>query len=125
MTTILTFSLATGLIALTPDRNWMFMVAMRFIVGFGVGELVAADLPLLQEFVPASKRGLISGLCIGLLPPDPLLAAALSAYLGTVIGCRGLFAIGLLPALMAFARVAQGCVARIVSTIRAVLPRQS
>jgi MFS transporter, putative metabolite:H+ symporter len=102
MTTILTFSLATGLMALTPERSWIFMVVMRFIVGLGVGGLAAADLPLLQEFLPASKRGWISGLSIGLLPLGPLLAAALSASLGTVIGWRGLFAVGLLPALMAF-----------------------
>lgn len=63
--------------------------------------MAAADLPLLREFTPASKRGWISGLSIGLLPLGPLLAAALSASLGTVIGWRGLFAVGLLPALMA------------------------
>jgi MFS transporter, putative metabolite:H+ symporter len=102
ITSILTFSLATGLMALTPERNWLFMVAMRFIVGLGVAGLPAADLPLLQEFMPAAKRGWISGLSIGLLPLGPLLAAALSASLGTVIGWRGLFAVGLLPALMAF-----------------------
>ncbi len=101
MITILTFSLATGLMALTPERSWIFLVVMRFIVGLGVGGLAAADLPLLQEFVPASKRGLISGLSIGLLPLGPLLAATLSATLGSVIGWRGLFAVGLVPALMA------------------------
>lgn len=102
MITILTFSLATGLMALTPARGWVFLAVMRFIVGLGVGGLAAADLPLLQEFVPASKRGWISGLSIGLLPLGPLLAATLSAYLGAIIGWRGLFACGLVPALMAF-----------------------
>ena len=102
MTTILTLSLATGVMALTPERGWLFMALMRFVVGLGVDGLGAVDLPLLQEFVPASKRGLISGLSIGLLPLGPLLAAAASASLGTVIGWRGLFALGLVPALMAF-----------------------
>ena len=102
MITILTFSIATGLMALTPERGWVFLAVMRFIVGLGVGGLAAADLPLLQEFVPASKRGWISGLSIGLLPLGPLLAATLSAYLGAIIGWRGLFACGLVPALMAF-----------------------
>jgi MFS transporter, putative metabolite:H+ symporter len=54
-----------------------------------------------QEFVPTSKRGLIGGLTTGLLPAGPLLAAMLSAWLGPVIGWRGLFAVGLLPAFMA------------------------
>jgi MFS transporter, putative metabolite:H+ symporter len=102
MTTILTFSLATGTMAISPERSWIFLAVMRFIVGLGVGGMAAADLPLLQEFMPASKRGWISGLSIGLLPLGPLLAAVLSAYLGDVIGWRGLFACGLVPALMAF-----------------------
>jgi putative MFS transporter len=102
MTTILTLSFATGMMALTPERGWLFLAVMRFIVGLGVGGLGAVDLPLLQEFVPASKRGWVSGLSIGLLPLGPLLAAALSASLGSVIGWRGLFAVGLVPALMAF-----------------------
>ncbi len=102
MITILTFSLATGIMAATPERSWIFLTIMRFVVGLGVGGMAAADLPLLQEFMPASKRGWISGLSIGLLPLGPLLAAALSAYLGDIIGWRGLFACGLVPALMAF-----------------------
>jgi MFS transporter, putative metabolite:H+ symporter len=102
VTTILTFSLATGVMALAPERGWLFLAAMRFVVGFGVAGVAAVDLPLLQEYMPASKRGWISGLSIGLLPASGVLAATLSAYLGTVIGWRGLFAIGLLPALMAF-----------------------
>jgi MFS transporter, putative metabolite:H+ symporter len=102
MTTILILSFSTGMMALAPQGSWMFMVVMRFFVGLGVGGLAAADLPLLQEFVPASKRGWVSGLSIGLLPLGPLLAAAAAAYLGTVIGWRGLFALGLVPALFAF-----------------------
>jgi putative MFS transporter len=80
----------------------MFIASMRFIVGLGVGGLAAVDLPLLQEFVPASKRGWVSGLSIGLLPLGPLLAALLSASLGATIGWRGLFAMGLVPAAFAF-----------------------
>ena len=102
MITILTFSLATGLMALTPERGWIFLTVMRFIVGLGVGGFFAVDMPLLQEFVPASKRGWISGASMSLLPAGPLAAGALSAALGPIIGWRGLFAIGLLPALMAF-----------------------
>jgi putative MFS transporter len=100
--TILTFSLATGAMALTPSHGWVFLAAMRFVVGLGVGGMAAADLPLLQEFMPAAKRGWISGLSIGLLPLGPMLAAALAAYLGSTIGWRGLFLCGLAPAAMAF-----------------------
>lgn len=102
MITILLFSLATGAMALTPERSWIFLTVMRFIVGLGVVGVAAVDLPLLQEFLPASKRGWVSGLSIGLVPGGLLVAATLSAFLGPVIGWRGLFAIGLLPALLAF-----------------------
>ncbi len=102
MITILTFSLATGLMALTPERGWIFLTVMRFIVGLGVGGFFTVDMPLLQEFVPASKRGWISGASMSLLPAGPLAAAAFSAFLGPIIGWRGLFALGVLPALMAF-----------------------
>jgi MFS family permease len=51
---------------------------------------------------PGLERGWVSGLSIGLLPLGPLLAALLSASLGAVIGWRGLFAIGLVPAALAF-----------------------
>jgi putative MFS transporter len=101
MITILTFSVATGVMALTPERSWIFLTVMRFVVGFGVGGFFAVDMPLLQEFVPASKRGWLSGASMSLLPAGPLAAGALSAALGPIIGWRGLFAIGLLPALMA------------------------
>ena len=100
--TILTFSLATGAMALTPDRGWIYLTVMRFIVGIGVVGVAAVDMPLLQEFIPAAKRGWISGLSIALVPGGGLLAATFAAYLGPIVGWRGLFALGLLPALMAF-----------------------
>lgn len=99
--TVLTFSIATGLMAFTPHHSWGYLVAMRFIVGLGVGGMAPCSLTLVQEFVPTSKRGLIGGLTTGLLPAGPLLAAMLTAWLGPVIGWRGLFAVGLLPAFMA------------------------
>jgi putative MFS transporter len=102
MMMILTLSVATGVMAVAPENGWVFIATMRFIVGLGVGGLGAVDLPLLQEFVPASKRGWVSGLSIGLLPLGPLLAALLSATVGAAIGWRGLFAVGLVPAAFAF-----------------------
>jgi len=101
MMTILTFSLATGAMALTPDGAWAYLAVMRLIVGIGVAGMSSVSLPLLQEFVPASKRGFVGGLSMCLLPAAPLLGAVLSAYLGNIIGWRELFAVGLLPALMA------------------------
>jgi hypothetical protein len=39
MATVINFSLATGLLALTPDGGWIYLTALRFFVGFGVGGL--------------------------------------------------------------------------------------
>jgi MFS transporter, putative metabolite:H+ symporter len=102
MITVLMFSVATGAMALTPDRGWIYLTVMRFVVGAGVVGVAAVDMPLLQEFVPAAKRGWLSGLSIALVPGGGLLAATFATYLGGVVGWRGLFALGLLPALMAF-----------------------
>jgi putative MFS transporter len=97
--TAFNFSIATGLMALTPDSGgWIFLSVCRFFVGFGVAGLFTVDLPLVQEFVPTSKRGFVGGLVTSLLPIGSIMGAALGAYVTPVLGWRGLFAIGLLPA---------------------------
>jgi len=102
MITVLTFSLGTGVMALTPEGGWIFLAVMRLIVGLGVGGMPVVDWPLISEFVPASKRGLITGLSTSLLPAGTLLAAFISSFLEPTVGWRGLFLCGLVPALMAF-----------------------
>ena len=99
--TILNFSLATGVLALTPDTGgWIFLTIFRFFVGFGVAGLYAVDLPLVQEFVPSSKRGKVGGLVTACLPLGTTLGAFLGGYLTPYIGWRGVFAVGLAPALL-------------------------
>ena len=98
--TALNFSIATGAMAFTPDQyGWLILAFFRLLVGVGVAGLVAVDLPLVQEFVPSSKRGWIGGLVTSTVSIGGALGAACGAYLGPVIGWRGLFLVGLLPAL--------------------------
>ena len=97
---IINFSLATGILALTPENGWIFLSVFRFFVGVGVGGLYCVILPLVQEFMPSSKRGVVSGLVTAAVPLGLGLGAVLGAYLGPVVGWRGLFALGLLPALL-------------------------
>ena len=95
--TVLNFSLATGLLYFTPDNGWIYLTIMRFFVGFGVGGLYCVDLPLVQEFVPSSKRGWVGGLVTCVIP----LGVGLGAVLGALMGAdqwRLLFAVGVLPA---------------------------
>jgi putative MFS transporter len=98
--TVLTFSLATGAMAVTPEGAWIYLAVCRFIVGLGVTGLYSVDITVVQEFVPASKRGWLTGLTTTMLPVGLLLGALLGGYATPYIGWRGLFAVGLLPALL-------------------------
>ncbi len=98
--TVLNFSLATGAMALTPTGAWFYLVVCRFIVGLGVTGLYSVDITLIQEFVPTRKRGWLTGLTTTMLPAGVVLGAFLGAYATPYIGWRGLFAVGLLPALL-------------------------
>src|SRR5580700_10877694 len=98
--TVLNFSIATGILTFTRDNAWLFLALFRFLVGFGVGGLYCVDLPLVQEFVPASKRGLVGGLVTASVPIGVLLGAALGAFATPYVTWRGLFAIGMVPALL-------------------------
>ncbi|GEP60861.1 MFS transporter [Reyranella soli] len=97
--TVLNFSIATGLLYFTPDNGWVYLTIIRFFVGFGVGGLYCVDLPLVQEFMPSSKRGWIGGLVTCVIPIGVGLGAVLGAFLGAD-QWRLLFAIGVLPALV-------------------------
>ncbi len=97
--TVLNFSIATGLLYFTPENGWIYLSVMRFFVGLGVGGLYCVDLPLVQEFMPSSKRGWVGGLVTCVIP----LGIGLGAVLGSVMASgewRLLFAVGVLPALL-------------------------
>jgi putative MFS transporter len=103
--TALNVAIATGIMFFTPDPGgwvpgWIFLSFFRFFVGFGNAGLIAVDIPLVQEFVPAYKRGWVSGLTTTLLPAGNILGALSGAYLAPAIGWRGLFLVGLAPALL-------------------------
>jgi MFS transporter, putative metabolite:H+ symporter len=97
--TVLNFSIATGLLYFTPDNGWVYLTIMRFFVGLGVGGLYCVDLPLVQEFMPTSKRGWVGGLVTCVIPLGVGLGAVMGAFMGSD-QWRLLFAIGVLPSLI-------------------------
>src|SRR5207245_11700837 len=60
--TILNFSIATGLMALTPEPGVVFLVICRILVGLGVTGMYTVGIAVGQESVPASNRSWITGL---------------------------------------------------------------
>jgi MFS family permease len=103
--TALNVACATGIMYFTPEQGgwisgWIFLSFFRFFVGFGNAGLIAVDIPLVQEFVPAYKRGWVSGLTTVLLPAGNILGAVSGWLLAPIIGWRGLFLVGLTPALL-------------------------
>lgn len=97
--TIINFSLASFVLAFTPENGWVFLSVFRFFVGFGVGGLYCVDLPLVQEFVPARMRGFIGGLVTVFIPLGVMIASSFAAFTTNAIGWRGLFMVGVVPAL--------------------------
>ncbi len=98
---ILLFSVGTGLMLLTPNRDWLLLSILRLLVGAGVGGLASVSVPLLIEFTPTRHRTYLGSFSVLLVPIGILIASALAASVAPVIGWRGLFAIGLTPALLA------------------------
>ncbi|MGC0239505.1 MFS transporter [Arthrobacter sp. SD76] len=96
ITTIMTFTLATGALALTPDNaafGWIYIVLMRVIVGFGAGGLYVVDIPMVQEFLPAAKRGRITGYVTSAVPLGFLVGSILVWLFADHIGWRGILMI--------------------------------
>jgi MFS transporter, putative metabolite:H+ symporter len=97
---ILTFSLATGVLALAPDDGWWFLSIFRFVVGAGVAGVAVIAVPLTLEFTPTRLRTKITGFVTTAMVPIGILAAAL-ATAAFDPNWRPLFAMGLLPSLLA------------------------
>jgi MFS transporter, putative metabolite:H+ symporter len=99
---ILTFSLGTGLLALAPEGGWWYIAVVRFVVGAGVGGLGAVAVPLLVEFTPTRLRSHLIGLITTAMIPIAIVFAGLAAAaFFPLVGWRPLFAVGVLPAVLA------------------------
>ncbi len=98
--TILLFAGFTGLCALA--QGYWDLLAYRSIAGLGLGGEFGIGMAMVAEVWPASKRARVS--CyVGLGWQAGVLAAALiTPLLLPMIGWRGMFAVGILPAIAAY-----------------------
>jgi len=103
LTTIAVFTAATAALVVTPESKeigWIYLTVFRFLIGFGAGGLYCVDLPLIQEFVPTDKRGVVTGLVTSAVPSGFLIGSALVYLVSAAIGWRGLMGVCVLLALM-------------------------
>lgn len=98
--TILMFSLFTGLCAVA--QGYWDLLAYRTLAGVGLGGEFGIGMALIAEAWPAEKRNRASAYVGMGWQLGVLLAAFLTPLLLGVIGWRGMFLVGLLPALASF-----------------------
>ena len=97
--TIILFSIFTGLCAVASSLTELNIY--RFLAGLGLGGEFGIGMTLVAETWPAAKRArATAGVAIG-WQLGAVLAAVLAAMVVPYFGWRGLFAIGVLPALFA------------------------
>ncbi|SUE62622.1 MFS transporter [Roseomonas gilardii] len=98
--TIMLFAVFTGLCALA--QGYWDLLIYRTIAGIGLGGEFGIGMALVAEAWPASKRARASSY-VGLgWQAGVLLAAVVTPMLLPVIGWRGMFAVGLFPAVAAY-----------------------
>jgi MFS family permease len=98
--TILIFATFTFLCAFA--RGYWDLVAYRIIAGLGLGGEFGIGMALAAEAWPASKRARVSSYVSIGWQSGVLLSALVTPILLPVIGWRGMFMVGLLPAFVAF-----------------------
>jgi MFS family permease len=98
--TILLFAAFTGLCALA--QRYEDLLAYRTIAGIGLGGEFGIGMALAAEAWPADKRARVSSYVALGWQCGVLLAALVTPLLLPMIGWRGMFVVGVLPALVAW-----------------------
>ncbi|MGA2990497.1 MAG: MFS transporter [Candidatus Korobacteraceae bacterium] len=98
--TILMFSILTGICGLAPSIG--FLIGARFLTGLGIGGSIPVDASILAEFAPARIRGYSGGALPIAWPVATFLTSAVALIVLPRWGWRGLFFVGVIPALLTF-----------------------
>lgn len=93
-------AVCSGSVALLADGNWIGLAALRFGVGVGLAGVATPTLALIVEYTPTRYRTILPGLTTLFATFGTLLASATAATLLSVLGWRGVAALGLAPVLL-------------------------
>ena len=100
VTSLLLLAAASIGLAFTPERGWLYMAAMRTVIGFcSAGYFI--QIALVQEFTPPRRRGMLTGVVSAITTGGLLLGALSGAWVIPAIGWRWTFVLGAAPALIA------------------------
>ncbi len=80
--------------------NLTTLLALRFLFGIAMGGEWGVGSALTMETVPPSARGFVSGLFQAGYPSGYLLASIVFGVLYQFVGWRGMFFVGVAPALL-------------------------
>ncbi|WP_414447342.1 MFS transporter [Burkholderia sp. 22PA0099] len=97
---ILCYSIGTALCGVSQDVQQLLV--FRFVLGFGVGGEWAAGAALVSETWPAEHRGKALAWVQSAFAAGYALAAVVAALVLPHFGWRGVFFVGIVPALFAF-----------------------
>lgn len=97
---ILIFAVFTALTGLAP--NFWLLVVFRFIAGVGLGAEYGVGMTLASEAWPAKWRARATSYVALGWQVGVLLAAVAAAFVIPLVGWRGLFILGAVPAVLAF-----------------------
>lgn len=97
---ILVFAVFTALTGLAP--NFWLLVVFRFIAGVGLGAEYGVGMTLASEAWPAKWRARATSYVALGWQVGVLLAAVAAAFVIPLVGWRGLFILGAIPAVLAF-----------------------
>ena len=94
------FAVFTGLVAVS--WNVLSLSIFRFLSNFGLGGEVPVTATLASEFSPSRIRGRMAGNILAAFPVGLVVAALLSLAIIPNFGWRGLFVVGIVPAVLLF-----------------------
>ena len=98
MVNILLYSILEFLSGLAPSLT--VLLILRSLYGIAMGGEWGVGASLTMESIPPHARGFVSGLLQSGYPTGYLLASIVYALLFPIVGWRGMFMIGVLPALL-------------------------